>query len=209
MAEHALVDGTGTQTAAYEQDGLLFRVKAETADSVLTGDGGVEECLAHGVACEDDLLSREEPFHTFVGHTDFLRFLGQQLVGDTRIGVLFLDEAGDTHGSCLVERRTAGIATHAYCHLRTEVFDDLLGHALTLPYLIEHLDVLQQVLAIETADRQSLDLITRSRNTLHLHSSDGTYKEDLRIRTHGFDSIGNGYCGEDVTSRAASTDNDS
>lgn len=53
--------------------------------------------------------------------------------------------------------------TYAHSRHRLEVFDDALCHVLALPYFEEYGDVLEQMLSVEAADRQALDLITRSR----------------------------------------------
>ena len=75
---------------------------------------------------------------------------------------------------------------------------------LALPYLEEYGDVLEQMLSVEAADRQALDFITRSRYTLHFHSAECTYKQNLSIRALRLDGVCNGYGREDVTTCAAS-----
>ena len=82
-----------------------------------------------------------------------------------------MQQTGDALGSRHVERRTTGIATHTDSHLRTEVLDDFLGHALALPYLVEYLDVLQQVLTVKALNGKTFNLIACGRNTLHLHTA--------------------------------------
>ena len=46
--------------------------------------------LTDRITGEHDFVCREEPFHTFIGHTDFLGILGQLFVGEAGITVLLL-----------------------------------------------------------------------------------------------------------------------
>ena len=85
VLEHALVDRSGTQTSANEQDGLLGRVERLSLDGLFARYRGIKQCLTDRISCEDDLLCREETLHALVGYTDLLCFLGQQLVSDTSV----------------------------------------------------------------------------------------------------------------------------
>ena len=209
MLEHALVDGACTETAAHQEHRLLVGHEAKALQRLLASDGRVEQCLAHRVAGQHDLLCGEEALHAFIGHADLARFLGQQLVGDAGVAVLLLDETGDAHVGRLVERRTAGIAAHADSYLRLELLDDGLGHALALPDLKEHFYVLQQVLAVETHDRQPLDVVARLGHTLHLHATFGTDEQYLSVGTQLADGIGYRDGGKDVTAGSTAADDDS
>ena len=93
--------------------------------------------------------------------------------------------------------------------MRLEVLDNLTGLALALPHHIQHLHILQQVLAVEALNGQAYDVIARLRHALHLHASQGTYEDDRCIRTQLTDGIGYGYSGKDVASGATSADDDS
>ena len=209
MLQHALVHGPGSQAATNDEDGLLVGVEPHGLAGLSTAERTVEERLAHGISREHKFVGGEEPLHALVGHADLAGFLGQQLVGDTGIGVLLLDEARDTHVGAFVECGTAGIATHAHCHHGAELADDLLGQALALPYLVEHCDIAQQVLAVETANRQTLDVISCGGHALHLHASFCPYEENLGIGPFHLDGISNGDGREDVSPCASSADNDS
>ena len=76
---------------------------------------------------------------------------------------------------------------------------------LALPYLEENSDVLEQMLSVETADRQSFDFITCCRDTLHFHSAECSYKQNLGIRALGLDGVCDGYGREYMTACTAST----
>ena len=117
-----------------------------------------------------------------------------------------MNEAGNTHRCSLVQCRTTGIATHPNSNLRTELLDDILRHTLALPNLIEHLHVLQQVLTVETLNRQAFDFVACGWHALHLHTSQRSYKQYFGIRVHCLDGIGNRHGREDVSTRAATTD---
>ena len=65
------------------------------------------------------------------------------------------------------------------------------------------------MLAVESADGKSFDLISGSRHALHFHASLSPYEKNAGIGALGLDSIGNGDGREDVASRAATTDDDS
>ena len=206
VLQHTLVHGAGSQGTAHDENGFLLGIQSELLDGFLMTDGCLQQRLSYGVSCHDDLLCREETVHILVGHADLLCFLGQQLVRDTCVGVLFLYQTGDSHGGALVQRRSAGVAAHTHCSHRTEVLDDAASQALTFPYLVQHLHVLQQVLPVEAAYRQSFDFISGSGNTLHLHAVFCTHEQDLCFRVLAFDGIGNGYSREDMSSCATSTD---
>ena len=209
MLEHALVDGAGTEAAAHEQYGLLGGVEAETLDSLFAAERGLDEVLAHGVAREYDFVGGEEAVHVFIGHAYLLGLLGQQTVGHSGIRVLLLDEAGYMLGGTHVERGTAGITSYAHgCH-GAEIADNLLCHALALPYLEEYGNVAQRVLAVESADRQALYLIACGRHALHLHASQCTHKEYLGIGALGLDAVGYRDGGKYVSAGTSSTDDDS
>ena len=85
VLEHALIDGSGAKASTDEENRLLGRVKTLSLDGVFARYCGVEQCLADRISCEDKLFCREETLHAFIGYTDLLCFLGQQLVGDARV----------------------------------------------------------------------------------------------------------------------------
>ena len=171
MLQNAFVQRAGTQAATDNKDYLFSGVKAKGSYSILMAYSGIEQLLTNRIACHHDFLCGEETFHALISDTNLGGFLGQQLVGDTCIGVLFLQQTRNTFGCCHIERRTTGIASDTDSYLRTEVLDNLLGHALALPYLVEYLEVLQQILAVKTLNGETYYLIARSRNTLHLHTT--------------------------------------
>ena len=148
-----------------------MRVETKGADGFVMREGCLQQRLPHGITSLDDLVGREETLHAVIGNTYLLRFLCQQLIGDASIRVLFLYQARDSHRGSLVKGGTTGIASYTHSYLRTELLDNLLSHALTLPYLIENLDILEQVLAVKTADGETFDLIASGGDTLHLHPS--------------------------------------
>ena len=80
-----LIDSTGSQTASQNQDGLPARVETEQMGRFFTRNRVVEQGLSHGITRQQNLLGREELFHSFVGHANAVSFLSQQLVGHSRI----------------------------------------------------------------------------------------------------------------------------
>ena len=75
---------------------------------------------------------------------------------------------------------------------------------LTFPYLEEYSDIFEQMLSVEAADWQSFNFITCSRNTLHFHSAECSYKQNFSIRAFRLDGICDGYGREYMTTCAAS-----
>ena len=65
------------------------------------------------------------------------------------------------------------------------------------------------MLAVETLHGQALDGVAGLGHALHLHAADGTHKEDVGLGIFRLDGIGNRDGGEDVTTRAATADDDS
>ena len=143
VLQHALVDGAGAKATTYQQNGFLGRIETKGLDGILARNLCVEQSLTYGISCKDNLVGREETLHSLVSHTDLGGFLGQQLVGNTCVWVLLLNQAGDTHGGSLVKGRTAGITANTYSYLRLKILDNLLGHTLALPYLVQNLKVLE------------------------------------------------------------------
>ena len=162
--------------------------------------------MADRVAGEDDLLLREEPLHTLVGHADLLGALGQQLVGDAGKGVLLLQQRGDAHIGCHIQRRAAGIASHPDGYVGTELLDDLAGDVLALQHLPQHRHILEQVLAVEPCYGQALDLVACSRHTLHFHAPLSADEQYGRFGLDGSYGIGDAQRREDVSACAAAAD---
>lgn len=70
------------------------------------------------------ILSAERTFPFHHKRHNSLCFLCQQLVGDSGIRVLFLNQSRHSHHSGSFECRSAGVSSYAYRYLRAEVFDD-------------------------------------------------------------------------------------
>ena len=77
MLKDTLIDGPGTQTAAYEQDCFLAWVETETLNGFLFRYGGVESCLTNRVSCQNNLVGREETLHALVCHAYLLGLFGE------------------------------------------------------------------------------------------------------------------------------------
>ena len=200
------VNGTCPEAAAQYQDSLFGRVQAEVAYGFFVRNGMSEQVLADGVAGHDNLLCREELFHAFVGNAYLAGFLGKQFVGDTCIGVLLLYQGRHSHHSRRFQGRAAGIAAHAYCHLRTELLDDAARFPLAACQFHQYGKVLPQVLAVEARHGQADNLVAGIGYTLHFHAAFCTYEQDFRIRTQFLNRVGNGHGRENVSARAATAD---
>ena len=209
VLQYALIDGSCSQAAAYEKYGFFVGLEAELFSCLFRSDGGIHHVVSYGVPCQDDFLCGEEAFHSLIGHTDFLHLLRQELVGHPGIGVLLLYQAGNAHGGTLVESGATGVASHAYGGHGAELAYDTLGHSLALPYLEKHGNILEQVFPVESADRQSHDFVTGVGHALHFHSALGSYKEYFGCGLQLFYGIGNRNGREDVSSRAATADDNS
>ena len=209
MLHDGTVDCPCAEAASDEENRLSLRVQSEALACLSCREWSREDVLADRIACQDNLPGREETVHAFVGYTDFLHTFRQQLVGDTGVGVLLLNQAGDSHLGTFIEGCTAGISAHTHSYLRFEVLDDFPCHAQALPELEQYFKVLQLVCAVKSLDRQSLYLVAGSRDALHLHSSFRTHEEDFRFRVLRLDGIGNRYSREDMSSRSAAADDDS
>src|SRR3712207_6746201 len=61
---------------------------------------------------------------------------------------------------------------------------------------------------VEAGNRQPDDFVSGIRNPLHFHASFGSYKKDFGIRTQLHDGVRDGYRRKDMSSCAATTDND-
>ncbi len=65
------------------------------------------------------------------------------------------------------------------------------------------------MLTVEAGNGQTDDFIAGSRDTLHLHATFCTDKQDFCFRAKGFEGIRNAQGGEDVPACAATADDDS
>lgn len=93
------------------------------------------------VARHHDLLFREKAFHSLIRHADRAGTLGQQLVGDSRIGVLLLNHGRNPHPLRRPQHRAAGIPSETDDHIGPEVADGAPG----LADAFEHLEGHRQV----------------------------------------------------------------
>ena len=171
MLQHALVDSPCTQTSPHKENCLHVRIESERLTCLFNRQLRVEHVLSNGVTGHNDFVGRKEAFHAFIGHTYLLSFLGKEFIRNAGIGVLLLNEAGDSPFCADIKRRATCISAYTDgCH-RLELAHNLTRHALTLPYFEEHDDVFQQMFTVESTDGKALNLISGSRNTLHFHAS--------------------------------------
>ena len=139
--DHGRVEREGAQTAAYQQDCLLVGVQPEELARLVAGQPVVTQILPHRVAGEHDFIGRKEALHTLVGHADGASLRGQQFVGDTRIGVLLLNEGRYSPVGCRPQCGTAGIATYPHGHVGIELAHNAPGQTQTLAQAPQHLEV--------------------------------------------------------------------
>ena len=164
------------------------------------------------VAREDNLFGGEVAVHIGIGHTDARRFPGEGFVGQTRIGVLLLQQGGDIHTRGDTERGLAGEASYAYHNIGTEPAQDASHHAAASEHLEGELEILDNIgkgeLTLKTGDGQPLDGVASSRHLLHLHAASSPDKKDVGLGMTLFDGICYGQCGKDVSACASSADDD-
>ena len=145
---------------------------------------------------EDNLLLREEALHAVISHTNHLCVTGQQLIGQTGIGVLFLQQRLVSHLGGSLEGGLAGEPSDSNHNIRLEIKQYLLHHPTAFQHTERQLQVLHNIgrrqFALQTRDGQPFDFIPCRRHLLHLHASLGTHEEYLGIAPTLLDSIG--YC---------------
>ena len=164
--------------------------------------------MADGIAGEAYAVGREETLHAFIGHADAAGAFGQQLVGDAGIGVLFLQQRGDSYFLGHVESGSAGISAHAYGHGGPEVGDNAAGEPAALEKFEEYGEILPPLLPVEAGHGQTFDVVACGGDALHFHASFGTDKKYLCIRAFGAYGVGNGNGGKDVSACSAAADDD-
>ena len=71
---------------------------------------GLAEVPPERIAGEEDTVGGEETLHPFVGDADAVGPAREYLVGHAGIGVLFLNQGGDSHVLCRPKDRGAGIS---------------------------------------------------------------------------------------------------
>ena len=165
---------------------------------------------AYGVAGHDYLVCREEAFHAFIGHADFLHTGAEHLVGQAGKAVLLLDEGGNPHCCGGPEQGSAGISAHAHCDFRFELPDELTGLAYAAEVPGRHQQVVRHVaeseLTLQSDYRQTYDTEALCRDFFHFHLALGSHEENLGFRIHLHELLGDGDRREDMSPGAASTD---
>ncbi len=89
---HAFIESEGSETATYYKHCREIRIQAESLAGLFRRYGCGKEILTHGIACQHDLFCRKESLEVRISHADFFGFLGEELVSDSGIGVLFLKQ---------------------------------------------------------------------------------------------------------------------
>ena len=209
MTQDALVNRPCTQTSANEQNRLLRRVETEGSHGLVAANGRFQQCLTNGISRQHQAVGREKSLHTLVGNADFLGFLAQNHIRFSGKGILFLNQVGNTHTASRLQRRKTGVSTHTDSHVGLKFADDFAHHSVALPHFVGQRDVFQQIRTVETANRQSFDVVARRRYALHFHPSLGTDKQNFRLRLLFPDGIGNRDGRKNVAARSASADDDS
>ena len=209
IAQYALVEGACTERTANHQYGAFARHQTEAAHGIVLLHRALEQVLAHGISRKEYFVGREETRHAVVSHTYLACLFGKQFVGHAGIRVLLLQQSGYAHAFGHIECGSAGIAAHAYCHLRTEVAQDAARHAAAFQYFEQHGYVLQQIFAIKAGYGQSLDGVACCWHTLHFHTSLSAYKKYLGIGAFGLYFVGDGHGRKDVASSTSTADDDS
>ena len=167
IVQYAVVDGSCSQATSYEENGLLVGFQPERPACFLFCLVVLQYVLPYWVASHYYFLFRKKSFHPVVCNTYFACFLCKKLIGYTCVGVLFLNKAWYSHLCAFVQRRTTCVAAYSDCHHRPELLDYLLCHVLALQYSEYHSDVLQQMLSVEAAYRQTFYF----RYKIHTYSS--------------------------------------
>ena len=161
----------------------------------------------NGIARQDDLILGEEALHVGISDTDLVGPPCEELIRHPGVGVLLLDERGDTQALSGLERRGTGIASDTDDDLGLELSDDITSGDECTQEVTYDSHIAPQMLSVKTSDLQSSDGEARLGHTLHLHTPLGPDEEDIYLRIATAESFGDGDGGEDMTARS-STAND-
>ncbi len=93
---HGFVDGARAQTAAHHKHQRTLRVKTQGFFGLFLGQGHVEQRGADRVAGKYHAVFREKLSRFFVGGAYGVGILAEKLVGHSGIGVLLLNQSGNT-----------------------------------------------------------------------------------------------------------------
>ena len=203
MEQHALVECACAEATAHYQHSTLTRLQAQGPACQLASEGITHQLLAHRVTGQHYALLGEELLHPLIGHADGGSLLGEHLVGHSGIAVLLLEQHRHLQVLSRPDGSTAGVASHAHCHMGCKILDNLAGQLLALKVIVYHLHIVEQVLAVEARHLEALNLIAGLRHTLHLHPALGTHKQNLNPVHSGLKLIGNGNGGKNMTTSAA------
>ena len=162
------------------------------------------------VARHHDLLLREKAFHSLIRHADRAGTLGQQLVGDSRIGVLLLNHGRNPHPLRRPQHRAAGIPSETDDHIGPEVAMVRRALRMLLSTLKGTARFFKSKRRCKPATGQTDDPVSQCRHLLHLHLAFGTDEEDLDFLPEApSERFGHSHGRIDMTARAAARNNDS
>ena len=206
---HHPVERAAAQAAAHHEERLLVRIEPVESVALFPLRGrGRGDLLADGIAGEQDAVGREEFLHPLVGRADAGGAFRQDLVGQARIRILLLQQAGDTLVRGAPKQRSAGEAADADRYVGLERLEDFSGFADALDHLEGKREVLGRKRTLEPGYGQADDLVACGGYAFHLHFPFGADEQDFRLRADFLDGVRNGKGGEDVSAGSAAADDD-
>ena len=207
---HHLVERPRTERPAHDEQHRQIVPEAEMRQRLAAIRTRFRKTSPQRVARHHDLLLREKAFHPLIRHADRAGTLGQQLVGDSRIGVLLLNHGRNPHPLRRPQHRAAGIPSETDDHIGPEVADGAPGLADAFEHLERHRQVFQIEAALQARNGQTDDPVSQCRHLLHLHLAFGTDEEDLDFLPEApSERFGHSHGRIDMTARAAARNNDS
>ena len=177
---HRLVERAAAQRAAHDEHRGACGVQSESGRSFQpVGLGRHGEASAQGISRVHDPLGGEEALHAVVGHADTPRTACEDLVRQTGVGVLLLDERRDSRSLRGPQHGPRGVAAESHHDVGAELADRAPRTADAFEYLEGQRQIRQREPPLQSRRRQPYDAVAQRRNLLHLHFAFGADEEQF------------------------------
>ena len=129
----------------------------------------------------DYLVGLEEALHTVVCNADALRLAAHNLIDQTCIGVLLLNNGRNAHTLCNPQYRRTCIATKANHNIGLKLLDDATRTTQAAEQEYRQREIFERHTTLKAHNRQTLDFVAGLWHCRHLHLADRADKEYLDI----------------------------
>ena len=174
-SDHGPVDSSRAATATkYQQSRLVHRQGR-----------AIFHAAAQRITGQNGAAAIKGPIRFAEGQTDSLGPASQQSVGQSRPGILFVNDAGDAFQACRQQRRSGGVTAHSQYHIGFKPVKDARRLTNTVRQLGQQTQFAPDPLTDQTTNIHRLQRQAELRQNPRLNASLGTDKQHLRVGIAG------------------------